>query len=90
LATASTALLGVANKLMHNGQSQPTEPRHSWLRNDSYILGKSFEAHAVLLHHGNGDVAGFAGLDVSDDASLAGVGTADDLATGAIFEFGVR
>jgi hypothetical protein len=55
-------------------------------RNDG-VFGQGLESFAVGLNDRDGDKAGFALLDVFDDARFSGMHAANDFAFGAIFEF---
>lgn len=57
------------------------------LRLNYDIFRQGLESLPVRLDYGNGDIAGFPGLDISYDAGFANMDSADDFAFGAVFEF---
>jgi hypothetical protein len=57
------------------------------LAQDHYILGERLEANTAILHDRNGDLAGFAGVDVSDRAGFASMRPAHDFALSAVHEW---
>ena len=63
---------------------------HPWLGRhalDRNIPGESFEPATVLLNDGDRDVPRLAGVDVTDRARLAFVGTCDHRAGRAVSQF---
>lgn len=58
-----------------------------WLRQNNDIFCEGFEPLCVWLEHRDGDMAGFAGVDVLDDAGFTRMHAADDFALGAVLQF---